>query len=179
MRKKSFQKKGAIELSMTTIIVIILGITLLSLGLIWVRGTFKNINRLSQGAFEKADGAISDIFKEVDKTVYVSPPSIELEQESSQIVQFIVTDFEETTLNVKARVTSSDKTLECLFADTLKTESKEYPLQSGKQVDIKLIVKDKGGALGVKVCNIDVPTIKGDNSESLVVTVVKNQGLFN
>ena len=31
-------KKGAIELSMTTIIVIVIGITLLTLGLTWVRG---------------------------------------------------------------------------------------------------------------------------------------------
>ena len=29
-------KKGAIELSMTTIIVVVIGITLLSLGLMWV-----------------------------------------------------------------------------------------------------------------------------------------------
>ena len=58
MQKKSFQKKGAIELSMTTIIVIILGITLLSLGLIWVKGTFGDITRLSRSAFEQADGDI-------------------------------------------------------------------------------------------------------------------------
>ena len=56
MRKKSFSKKGAIELSMTTIIVIIMGITLLSLGLIWIRGTFSEITGLSKGAFEKAEG---------------------------------------------------------------------------------------------------------------------------
>ena len=175
MQKKRFQKKGAIELSMTTIIVIIIGITLLSLGLLWVRSTFTNINRISQGAFEKADGAISDIFKEVDKTLSITPPSIELQQNGLQTVQFIVTDFEEIALTVKAKVTSSDKTLDCLFADTLKTESKEYKLESGKQVNLKLIVQEKGGNLGVKVCNVEVPTIKGDNSESLVINVVKSQ----
>ena len=76
MFKKNFGKRGAIELSMTTIIVIIIGITLLSLGLIWVRGTFKNVTDLSEQSFEQAEGAISDIFKEVSKTIFVSPPSI-------------------------------------------------------------------------------------------------------
>src|SRR3989338_5258429 len=125
MQKKRLNKRAAIELSMTTIVVIILGITLLSLGLLWVRGTFKDITRLSDDAFRQADGAISDIFEEVDKAVYVSPPSIDLE------------------------------------------------LESGKTVEIKVIVEDRDSSLGIKGCNFEVPAIKNANSDSLVVTVVK------
>ncbi len=179
MNKKGFGKKGSIELSMTTIIVIIIGITLLSLGLIWVRGTFSKVTDLSEGAFEKAEGAISDIFEEVDKPVYVSPPSLSLEQETSEIAQFIITNFEQEPIKVSAFVKSSDPTLECLFADTLQTQSKEYSLNSGKQVKIKLIVEEKGGALGTKVCNLEVPSMKESNTESLIIEVVKKQGLFN
>ena len=179
MRKKSFSKKGAIELSMTTIIVIIMGITLLSLGLIWIRGTFSEITGLSKGAFEKAEGSISDIFEEVDKPVYVSPPSLTLEQETSEIANFIITNFEQEQVKVTAFVKSSDPTLECLFADTLQVQSKEYLLNSGKQVKVKLIAQEKGGNLGTKVCNIEVPALKESNTESLIIEVVKKQGLFN
>ena len=179
MKKESFNKKAAIELSMTTIIVIILGITLLSLGLLWIRGTFSQVQELSSGAFEKAQGTIADIFEEVDKSVYVSPPSLTLEQEGSEVAQFIITNFEEEQTKVKANVQSSDPKLTCLFADTLKTESEEYVLESGKQVKIKLIVQDKNGALGTKVCNLKVPAIKDSNTESLIIEVVKKQGLLD
>lgn len=179
MKKKSFNKKAAIELSMTTIIVIIIGITLLSLGLIWVRGTFKNINRLSDDAFKQADGSISDIFEEIDKPIYVSPPSLNLEQDSLQRAKFVITNFEQEQIKVKANVKSSDQKISCLFADTLKTESKDYTLDSGKAVELKLIVEEKGGSLGTKVCNLEVPSLKNANTESLIITVVKNQGLFN
>ena len=175
MEKKSFQKKGAIELSITTIIVIILGVTLLSLGLIWIRSTFRNIGDISESAFQKADGAISDILENVDETIVVSPPSIKLEQNAVETVQFIVTNREETPQNVKATVQSSDKFVQCSFADTLKTTSKEYKLESGKQVKIKVIVQEKGGPLGLKVCNLEVPTITGDSSDSLIVEIVSKQ----
>src|SRR3989344_4838532 len=148
MQIRKVDKKGAIELSMTTIIVIIMGITLLSLGLFWVRGTFRNIVGLSEEAFGQAEGAISDIFEEVDSPVFISPPSVEIEQGSSRTVSLKITNFEESELNTKAKVESSDKSVLCSFADTLKEESKAYVLKSGQQVDIKMIVRERNGALG-------------------------------
>ncbi|MEK6974491.1 MAG: hypothetical protein AABW41_04625 [Nanoarchaeota archaeon] len=51
-------KRGAIELSMTTIIVIVIGITLLSLGLLWVRSTFQRISTLTESQFDNAQQII-------------------------------------------------------------------------------------------------------------------------
>jgi len=48
-------KKGAMELSMTTIIIIVIGVTLLSLGIIWVKNTMDRVTGLSEGAFENAE----------------------------------------------------------------------------------------------------------------------------
>lgn len=53
------KKRGAIELSMTTIIVIVIGVTLLSLGLVWVRSTFSNIKGLTDDAFQTAKEEIT------------------------------------------------------------------------------------------------------------------------
>ena len=47
-------KKGALELSMNTIIIIVIGVVLLSLGLIFVRGLFGQVESLSKSAFETA-----------------------------------------------------------------------------------------------------------------------------
>ena len=58
--KTHSDKKGAIELSMTTIIVVVIGITMLTLGLAWIKDTFSNIDELGQGAFDSADALLQD-----------------------------------------------------------------------------------------------------------------------
>lgn len=47
-------KKGAIEFSMTTIMVIIVGVVVLSLGIAWVMGAFEKIGDITDVAFESA-----------------------------------------------------------------------------------------------------------------------------
>ncbi len=47
-------KKGAIEFSMTTIMVIIVGVVVLSLGIAWVMGSFEQISDITDTAFESA-----------------------------------------------------------------------------------------------------------------------------
>ncbi len=64
-------KKGAIELSMTTIIVIVLGVTLLILGLVFVRNIFSRVQTLSDEAFESAEKEIQQRMGSTDK-IYVS-----------------------------------------------------------------------------------------------------------
>ena len=48
-------KKGALELSVNTIIIIVIGVTLLTLGLLFVRNIFTQTTDLSQTAFENAN----------------------------------------------------------------------------------------------------------------------------
>ena len=64
-------KKGAIELSMTTIIVIVLGVTLLILGLVFVRNIFGKTDQLALQAFEQAEKEIQQRMGSTDK-IYVS-----------------------------------------------------------------------------------------------------------
>ena len=47
-------KKGALELSINTIVVIVIGVTLLILGLVFVRGIFEKVQKISDTAFDKA-----------------------------------------------------------------------------------------------------------------------------
>jgi len=53
-------KKGALELSVSTIIIIVIGVTLLVLGLVFVQGTFRKVTELSEGAFRAADEQIQN-----------------------------------------------------------------------------------------------------------------------
>ena len=60
-------KKGALELSMNTIVIIVIGVVLLSLGLMFVRGMFGNIEDLSKRAFEGAENSLNQIATHDDK----------------------------------------------------------------------------------------------------------------
>jgi len=52
-------KKAAIELSMQTIVVIVIGVTILSLGLLWVQNTFRDVGDISDEAFQNAQEVLS------------------------------------------------------------------------------------------------------------------------
>jgi len=54
-------KKGAIEFSMTTIMVIIIGVAVLALSLTWIRGTFSNVNTLTEEALAGAETIVSEL----------------------------------------------------------------------------------------------------------------------
>lgn len=53
-------KKAAIQLSMSTIIIIVLGVMLLSLGIGWITKIMADVNELSEQSFESARQAIND-----------------------------------------------------------------------------------------------------------------------
>ena len=48
------QKKGAIEFSMTTIIVVIIGVIILAIAIPWLTGTLRQAGELTDVAFDKA-----------------------------------------------------------------------------------------------------------------------------
>lgn len=54
-------KKGALELSINTIVIIVIGVTLLSLGLFFIRGLFTQINEIRDDIFDRGRIAIDQI----------------------------------------------------------------------------------------------------------------------
>src|SRR3989344_1095748 len=174
-------KKGAVELSMSTIIIIILGVTLLSLGLILVKGTFSSITRTTQGALDKGDVLIGEIFEDVDSPLVISPPKTTVPQGVTDAVDVIVSNQEQESIQITAKTKSLDPDfLECSFSDTKKDVSRSYTLTSGKQAKFGLIVSVKSNAQIGKllVCDVEVTGLTGDTSEQLSVIVGKEKGLF-
>lgn len=74
MELKSINKKGAIELSMTTVVVIVLAMTMLILGLTLVKNIFTgatyNVDRINQAVKDQIDG----LFQNPDQKVTVNLP---------------------------------------------------------------------------------------------------------
>ena len=167
------KKRGAIELSMSTIIIIIIGITLLSLGLMWVKGIFSDITETSERAFEQTDAVLEELYGDVNKLLTIIPGSIDIKQNEQDTVKVIIANFGTEEISVHGEVTSLDEKIDCFFADTGNLTTNNYIIKSGEQISVKMIVSEMGGNLGVKVCNIIIPEATGDNQDSLIINVKK------
>ncbi len=172
-------KKGAVELSMTTIIIIIIGITILSLGLVWIRSVFSDVGDLTSSAFEQGDAQIAEIFAGTEEDVALTPTSISIEQGDSSTATLSVNhmDSGEVTVGVTSEVNAlgsgdSDNIL-CVFADSGDTESQDYDLDSGQGMTITIFVEDQGSDVGdTYSCVMNVEgLVGGDESESLIITI--------
>ena len=86
------KKKVAIELSMTTIIVIVIGVTLLILGLTWVRGLFEKVSSLTEESFRAAEKLIQEQMGS-DEKFYISGLTFDVEGGKSETVYTGVQNF--------------------------------------------------------------------------------------
>ena len=63
------RKKGAVELSINTIVIVVIGITLLTLGLKWITGMMGKITTQTEGLTDASDRMIMDIFEDTEKSI--------------------------------------------------------------------------------------------------------------
>ena len=171
-------KQGAIELSMTTIIVIVIGITILSLGLVWIRSTFSQVGQLTQGAFEQGEAQISDIFSQTSAPVALSPTETSMKQGDTSTATLAINNLDQSAVTVQASVVSkalggaTADNLICALGDTLGSESNQIPLASGQGANLRVIVEDSGSSLGTYACVITVTGLStGQTTTSLIVNL--------
>ena len=80
---RGVSRKGAMELSMNTIVVVVIGITLLVLGLVFVRGIFTRLGGLGGSAFQKAETELQQI--QSGETKINFPQNIEVKKGGSAV----------------------------------------------------------------------------------------------
>jgi len=173
-------KKGALELSVNTIVVIVIGVTLLTLGLVFVNTLFKNISAISDNTFNRANELLEGI-ENVDKPLTIIPSEIDIEQGKDDVVKVILYNQNENelSLNVKILTAEDDDKIDCYLYDKsakLTKNAGPYEVASGKQQSLTLIVKDNKGALRTTACSISVEGLPQgeDNEETLVLKVVES-----
>jgi len=81
-------KKGAIEMSMQTIIIVVIGVTLLVLGLNFVRNIMgeEGIGGMGSQMSELSDKQMSDLFGESEEPIYLPRDEITLKQGDTDAV---------------------------------------------------------------------------------------------
>ena len=80
------KKKGAVELSITTIVVIIIGLAILGYGLVWVKGLFQQFTVISDEAIKQAQAELKNQMGS-NQNFYLSATDITVRRgEEEQIV---------------------------------------------------------------------------------------------
>jgi hypothetical protein len=85
---RGVSRKGAMELSMNTIVVVVIGITLLVLGLVFVRGIFTRLGGLGGSAFQKAEQELQQI--QSGETKINFPQNVEVKKGGSAVEEIRV-----------------------------------------------------------------------------------------
>jgi len=175
-RTRPSKKKGAIELGMNTIIIVVIGITLLSLALVWIRGMMgeEGIGGLTEGAFGQAQSAIGDIYEGTSEELSIVPETLSISPGESNEAKVVFSNLEDSdydgvTFQIDT-VTEGDQKVSCVFANTLKATAGPYDVPSGKSRELQVLIKAASTSpLGTAVCTV---TAEGFE-KTLIITVGK------
>lgn len=170
--KKRVHKKGAIELSMTTIVVIIIAIVLLSLGLVFVRGIFGKLNDLTKISFEEADRTVREQMVSSNLNFFILGANTEMQVRSTQTMYVGVRNAEGVTQNFKLSVESADGKSNPTWVEPPVIA---VPVRAGETKTIPIVVNMPGEAVAGQTYLYLIKAIKADNSvydsDFLTVTV--------
>jgi len=83
-------KKGAVEMSMQTIIVVVIGVTLLTLGLRFVYTTFSGIGEQQKGISDMTDKQLKELFGQSEDPLSLPKDNIEMSQGEKQVLDLYV-----------------------------------------------------------------------------------------
>ncbi len=168
-------KRGALELSMTTIIVIVIGIVLLSLGLMFVRGVFKKITDESDQIFAMSEEQISELFENSNSLIKIVPETAEAEIGSTIKTGLVIKNQDAELLTFSLSTTTAKNAI-CTFDETLAPTSDTHTLSPGISKKFKLIADLSNALPGEDNCRVTV-NVQGategqyDNTATFLVFV--------
>jgi|SRR3989344_1195080 len=168
-------KKGAIEMSMTTIIVIIIGVVLLSLGLAFVQQIFSKAKKISIETFERAEGQIKD-FNQIKSELTITSDNLEIEKGSARVISVILANLGSAAASASATVSVPSQfqnDISCVFVDSEKSKSDIYAIKSGefRSLDLRIESKDSG-VLGSKSCKVVASGLGESIQDTISIRVV-------
>lgn len=81
-----FSKKASLELSISAIVIVILAMTLLGLGLVFIKNIFSSTEELSASAFEKVSDQLQKNLADSDEKLVFSQYKLSIERGSSSLL---------------------------------------------------------------------------------------------
>ncbi|MFH1972709.1 MAG: hypothetical protein ABIJ18_04500 [archaeon] len=175
-------KKGAIELSMTTIIIIILGVILLVFGIGFITNIMTGASGIADKAIEGGQQQVINILGSTKDPLTLYSTNLDLEQGGYTYVGVVILNDQGNTGEYKLETvmtSSDDNDLDCYIAE-VRDLSEEFSLASGRDSSRTIVIEDAGNtALGLYGCTVKLTRNSEEIAkESILVNVVESGGLF-
>lgn len=137
-------KKGALELSMSTVVIVIIAVVLLSLGIVFVRNMMGKISGLSETSFIEADEAIQGLMGG-DQEFYISGTSFE--EKAGGVISIVggIQNFEGKDMRFKLSVTAADETSDISWVNVPTSLFVKAGEKNGFPVEIRIPKTAKSG----------------------------------
>ncbi len=100
-----FNKKASLEISIQAIVIVVLAMTLLGLGLGFIRGMFKNISSTTEDVTEQVRQKILDDLITGDKKISFPKTEITMDKGGSEILTVGIRNKNDRSLNYKVQFT--------------------------------------------------------------------------
>jgi len=152
-------KRGAVELSMTTIVVVVIGITILTLGLRWVYSIFTSLGERSEELNKLTTDQIRDIFTRTDEAISSLQSSFSTEQGKKYNLEVYIRNIKQEPHKFKYRFeTDQDSIPATITPDAVLRKitwfKREAELTSGEGVKNIAVFDSKGLPLGTYLMQI-------------------------
>ena len=143
--KKNIHKKGAIELSMNTIIIVVIGITILTLGLRWIYNIFGGLQEQSDKIKTLSEEQITALFGASDKAVNIPSSIISVQQGKEYNLRVMMRNILPAPHAFKYTVALEEGTAP---VNSVRWYKKDIKLNSGEGFEDIITFNTKGYALG-------------------------------
>ena len=179
-RKISREKRGALELSMNTIVIVVIGITLLTLGLRWIYGLFGGLQERTGEIDEQLKKQISGLFEGGDDSLIVRPNSVTIQQGKNKDIVFAIrnaiSDGKEHGFSYTVTLTNIEgKNINEVMAWITSSQGQEIKVASG-QVHYELVPVDipKSAPIGTYRFEtaLSADNREGDSKANFIVRVI-------
>ena len=101
-----FNKKGSLEISIQAIVIVVLAMTLLGLGLGFIKGMFKNITSTTEDVSEQVRQKVLDDLIQTDKKVSFPKTEIEIDKGSATVLTVGIRNRNDAVLKYKILFTA-------------------------------------------------------------------------
>lgn len=134
MKHRPVRKRGAVELSMTTVIVVVLGITLLTLGLRWIYSIFGGLGSQQEQLQKLTEEQIIELFGGSTSAINMPQMLASVEQQKKINLRVLMRNvYEEPhTFRYEVVVDSVPSGVQSLLANRLTWSRTQIPLKSGE-----------------------------------------------
>lgn len=169
-------KKGSLDLSMNTIVVVVIGIVILTLGLRWIYGIFGGLEEQRQQLNEATAQQIRDTFGESDDALNLLTTSVVIEQGKYADIGVGIRNIlsEEHTFKYVIEATDYPTNIQAnQVISWVRWDKSNLNLKSGEIYTDTISIDPKGAPLGIYKFKITLQCIDQGctESESVPLTV--------